>query len=209
MGLTADTDLQLFSVWYDTRVAAGLVCLALLLRGLWVSSRRRASRPIAFGLAWFGLALVPASSVFPLAEVSNAHRVFFPYIGLVLAVVWGVALQIHQWCATWPHRRPLLLSVAWMVAVLVLGGHAWQRFAFRIYQKHVLREFSPLAVFWSLGGLLLAWATGFGAWTWLKSLYTGHPATTGTVMLSVLPFVLGFQLVLQAMLIEIQESTRH
>jgi hypothetical protein len=33
-------------------------------------------------------------------------------------------------------------------------------------------------------------------------------STTGTVMLSVLPFILGFQLVLQAILIEIQESPR-
>ena len=85
LGLTADTDLRLFSAWYDTRVVAGLLGLAVLLRVLWSASRAHASRPIAFGLAWFGLALVPTSSVFPLAEVANEHRVFLPYIGLALA----------------------------------------------------------------------------------------------------------------------------
>jgi len=81
-------------------------------------------------------------------------------------------------------------------------------FWYRIYQRHVLREFSPVAIFWVLGTMLLAWGTGFGAYTWIKSYLTGHVATTGTVMLSVLPFILGFQLTLQAILIEIQESPR-
>jgi dolichol-phosphate mannosyltransferase len=81
-------------------------------------------------------------------------------------------------------------------------------FGHRIYQRHVLREFSAVAVFWLLGVLLLGWGTGFGAFTWIKSTWSGHVASTGTVMLSVLPLILGFQLVLQAILIEIQESPR-
>jgi len=86
--------------------------------------------------------------------------------------------------------------------------HLLKGFWYRIYERHVLREFSPVAVFWVLGSLLLAWGTGFGAFTWIKSVWSGHLATTGTVMLSILPFILGFQLVLQAILIEIQESPR-
>jgi glycosyltransferase involved in cell wall biosynthesis len=81
-------------------------------------------------------------------------------------------------------------------------------FWYRIYERHVLRDFSPVAVFWILGSVLLVWGSGFGAFTWFKSYVTGQVATTGTVMLSVLPFILGFQLVLQAILIEIQESPR-
>ena len=81
-------------------------------------------------------------------------------------------------------------------------------FWYRIYERHVLREFSAVAMFWILGVLMLTWGTGFGAYTWIKSIWSGHVATTGTVMLSVLPFILGFQLVLQAILIEIQDSPR-
>ncbi len=81
-------------------------------------------------------------------------------------------------------------------------------FWYRVYERHVLREFSPVAVFWVLGALLLTWGTVFGAATWTASIALGRAATTGTVMLSVLPFILGFQLVLQAILTEIQESPR-
>jgi glycosyltransferase involved in cell wall biosynthesis len=92
--------------------------------------------------------------------------------------------------------------------VMTFPVFLFMRFWYRIYQKHVLRQFSPVALFWILGSFLLMWGTAFGALTWAMSIYSGHVATTGTVMLSVLPFFLGFQLALQAVLIEIQESPR-
>ena len=82
MGLTADTDMGTFAHWYDTRAIAGYAFVALLI----VCIRRTKSRPVAFGLSWFAIALIP-TSIFPLAEVANEHRIFFAYIGLVLAVV--------------------------------------------------------------------------------------------------------------------------
>lgn len=81
-------------------------------------------------------------------------------------------------------------------------------FWYRVYERHVLREFSAVAVFWFLGTVLLTWGTVFGAITWARSIAFHEVATTGTVMLSVLPFILGFQLALQAVLAEIQESPR-
>ena len=123
VGLTADTDMQVFSAWYDTRIAAGLLLFVVMLRIVWQASKTQSSYPIAFGLAWFGLTLLPTSSVFPLAEVSNEHRVFMPYMGLSLAVVWWLALQTHYWCARWPCFRPILLGGAWGGAVLIACGH--------------------------------------------------------------------------------------
>jgi hypothetical protein len=52
----------------------------------------------------------------------------------------------------------------------------------------------------------MTWATGFGAFTRIQSIPTGQVASAGTVMLSVLPFVLGFQLVLEPILSEIGDS---
>ncbi len=124
VGLTADTDWGLISKWYDTRVIAGLSFVALLLRALWSSSRTASFRPMAFGIAWFGLALLPASSVVPLAEVSNEHRVFFPYIGLSLAAVWGVALLARRWFDTRPRLGPAIAPAACAVALLFVGGNA-------------------------------------------------------------------------------------
>jgi glycosyltransferase involved in cell wall biosynthesis len=82
------------------------------------------------------------------------------------------------------------------------------RFWRRIYQKYVLRDFSPIALFLFMGLLLFAWGVIFGAYHWILSVATHHVATTGTIMLSVLPLILGFQLILQAVVLDIQETPK-
>ncbi|MGA9770340.1 MAG: glycosyltransferase family 2 protein [Blastocatellia bacterium] len=83
-----------------------------------------------------------------------------------------------------------------------------RRFFRRIYQKYVLRDFSPIALFLFLGSLLFAWGTGFGIYLWVESAITGAATPTGTIMLSLLPLILGFQLLLQAIVLDIQETPR-
>ena len=86
--------------------------------------------------------------------------------------------------------------------------YLFHRFWYRLYYRHILRDFSTVAVFWIAGLTLFSWGAVFGALTWLHSTFVGPAATTGTVMLSALPLILGFQLILQAISIEIQESPR-
>ena len=78
----------------------------------------------------------------------------------------------------------------------------------RIWEKYVLRDFSPIAMFWLSGMPLMIFGGVVGALTWTHSLWVGRPATTGTVMLCVLPFLLGFELILQAIILEIRENPR-
>jgi glycosyltransferase involved in cell wall biosynthesis len=78
----------------------------------------------------------------------------------------------------------------------------------RIWEKYMLRDFSPIAVFWLVGAPLMMFGGMFGLATWGNSIYHNRVATTGTVMLSVLPFLLGFELILQAIILEIRESPR-
>ncbi|HEV2884496.1 MAG TPA: glycosyltransferase family 2 protein [Pyrinomonadaceae bacterium] len=82
------------------------------------------------------------------------------------------------------------------------------RFWRRIYQKYVLRDFSPIALFLFVGMLLFAWGVLFGAYHWGKGLLSGVATPTGTIMLSVLPLILGFQLILQALVLDIQETPK-
>jgi glycosyltransferase involved in cell wall biosynthesis len=82
------------------------------------------------------------------------------------------------------------------------------RFWRRIYQKYVLRDFSPIALFLFMGLILFAWGVAFGAYHWILSVLTEHVATTGTVMLAVLPLILGFQLILQAVVLDIQGTPK-
>jgi len=81
-------------------------------------------------------------------------------------------------------------------------------FCVRIWQKYVLRDFSPIAMFWLVGFPLMLFGGTVGLLTWGNSLWSGVPASTGTVMLSVLPFLLGFELILQAIILEIRETPR-
>ncbi len=87
---------------------------------------------------------------------------------------------------------------------LLLARGFWTR----MWQKYVLRDFSAIAMFWIVGSIFLTWGVAFGGYTWARSIATGRVATTGTVMLSVLPFLVGFELLLQAIILEIRETPR-
>jgi Flp pilus assembly protein TadD len=134
-GLTADTDLDLIHHVWDTRVFAGLLAIAALAVVAIRTHRRRRERPVAFGVVWFAIALGPTSTILPLAEPVNEHRVFLPFIGLVLAVVWTLRLRIPAWLARWilsPRIRSAILLAGCLVpiAALVTGSrlrnHSWR-----------------------------------------------------------------------------------
>lgn len=77
----------------------------------------------------------------------------------------------------------------------------------RIFWKYVLWSFSPIALFLFTGIALLAWGTSFGLFIVIQTL--GPPvASTGTVLLSVGPLLLGIQLVIFALVLDIQEGSR-
>jgi dolichol-phosphate mannosyltransferase len=59
-----------------------------------------------------------------------------------------------------------------------------------------------------LGLGLGTFGAGFAVFEWVQSILTGIPRTTGTVMLGVLPFLMGFQLLLNALLHDVQFSAR-
>jgi len=81
-----------------------------------------------------------------------------------------------------------------------------KRFIRRIYFKYILYDFSVIGVFYVVGSVLLLWGAYFGVYAWIKSSLTGIITTTGTVMIAVLPFIIGFQLFLQAIVMEVQQQ---
>jgi len=76
----------------------------------------------------------------------------------------------------------------------------------RIARHYFLYDFTAVSVFLLSGGPMLLFGVSFGAWEWLRSAITGVPATTGTVMLAALPVILGFQLLLQALVVDIANA---
>jgi glycosyltransferase involved in cell wall biosynthesis len=77
----------------------------------------------------------------------------------------------------------------------------------RTFWKYVLWSFSPIALFLFAGLLLTAWGVGFGIWVIVQTL--GVPeASTGTVILSVVPFIIGIQFLIFFLVLDIEESRR-
>jgi protein O-mannosyl-transferase len=90
----------------------------------YTTSKKRETRPVAFGILWFFLALLPSSGVIPLAEVMNDHRMFFPFVGLMLGVCQTLGLLIikHE---DRGKSTPFIKALAFIAAFVVLTGHSY------------------------------------------------------------------------------------
>lgn len=88
------------------------------------------------------------------------------------------------------------------VAYLLFRGF-WRR----IFWKYVLWAFSPIALLLFTGMLLVAVGLGVGIWVVVVALGSVSPSA-GTVLLAVAPLLLGVQLLLAALVLDIVESPR-
>jgi dolichol-phosphate mannosyltransferase len=68
----------------------------------------------------------------------------------------------------------------------------------RIILKYFIFDFSITSIYILAGMPMFLFGLIFGIVKWIEHASIGVPATTGTVMLAVLPFILGFQMLLSA-----------
>ncbi|HYP14907.1 MAG TPA: tetratricopeptide repeat protein, partial [Bryobacteraceae bacterium] len=112
LALSVDTDRKPVDTLTSDTALIGYVFLAGLLWVTLLCSRQSAMRPAGFGLWLFLIALLPTSLV-PLAEVENDHRMFAAFLGLAMAVTWSA------WrCLETLSRRALALRLMQRAAVL-------------------------------------------------------------------------------------------
>ena len=127
--LSADTDLNPLRGFTDPLALVGIVsCLALIVLAVW-AMKRREHRPIAFGIFWYFLASAP-TSVFVLSEVENDHRMFFPFVGLILSVTWGAALVMFRWFDRSRTSNKKIIRGVQIVTALLIAAYAagtWKR----------------------------------------------------------------------------------
>ena len=93
--LSADTDWAPFDSISDDRVWVGCAFIGALIWGGILAARRPLTKPIAFGIAFFLLGLLP-TSLTPLSEVLNDHRMFLPFVGLALSFGWAAGLLARK-----------------------------------------------------------------------------------------------------------------
>lgn len=70
------------------------------------------------------------------------------------------------------------------------------RFFKRLFYTYILRDFNIGTLHLIFGTIFLIFGVIFGSIVWINSIQSDNAATTGTIMLSVLPIILGFQMLL-------------
>lgn len=125
--LSADSTFDLYPTVLDRTVLLSLLLLLSMVVTAFITSTRKMTRPIAFGIVWFFIALAPTSSFIPLGQISNDHRTFFPFIGLVMSGSWYLFLVISK------NREFLCRNIVaqmgiGILIILVLSLHAYGTF---------------------------------------------------------------------------------
>lgn len=149
---------------------------------------------------------VMRSEVFPLLNRGRIARDYFFEISLLAELgLHRCAVQDVPQPASYPHQ---LSHLSLGRVLLTFPSQLGRAFLRRLWFQHFVQDFGPVAVCLLLGlGLFLGGAL-FGAYHWALSLKKGVAAPTGTIMLAVLPMVFGFQLLLQALLLDMQATPR-
>ena len=117
---------------FEPQVLLGGAVIVALLVWAW---RTRRTRPIAsLGIVWFFLALAPTSTIIPLNQVMNEHRLYLPGVGIAMLV--GTLFLD-------PHRRAwwAVPVTAALLCALTLRRNADWADPVRIWQSAV--EVSP------------------------------------------------------------------
>ena len=123
-GLSADTDWQAFESLVDYRAITGIILLLGVIYLALKTSKNKDTRLVSFGLLWFLIALLPTSSFIPFAEVLNDHRPFIPYLGLTIAVVFGVNYLLNHLLKE-KIEKPFFRNSIFVVILLFLGLNAY------------------------------------------------------------------------------------
>lgn len=89
-------------------------------------------------------------------------------------------------------------------ALSVLFVGFWRR----IYYKYVVFNFHPLALFLFGGLILTSLSVAFGLVLGYLRIFLGSSPSSGTVMLAVVPFLVGFQLLLSAIVMDVNNEGR-
>lgn len=124
-GLSADTDWTALESIKDIHFLIGCAFIAVMILIAFLFSRDARLRPISFGIVWFFLALIPSSSVIPFAEVLNDHRIFFPYVGLVISICWCVGLLLMKYQKAFANTLRNYKIAIISCTLLLLAGYAY------------------------------------------------------------------------------------
>ncbi len=122
--LSADTDWTVFPSIMDYRAIIGIILITAIIYVALRSSKNKDTHLFSFGLLWFFISLLPTSSVMTYSEVLNDHRCFIPYLGLTIAVVFGIRFILIRYFSSAIKQRSTQIAV-FVFLILFLGANAY------------------------------------------------------------------------------------
>lgn len=124
LDLSADPDFELYPSIINRKVLLSLGLLLCLVTLAFFSSKKKETRPIAFGILWFFIALAPTSSFISLGQIANDHRTFFPYIGLVISLGCAVFLLIKKHEQVFNENKMARAGICLLI-IFILSLHSY------------------------------------------------------------------------------------
>lgn len=144
------------------------------------------------------------ASVMPMLDFSKIHRRYFFEISMLIelsmirAVIQDVEIPAKyqdetSYLSEW---KSLLEFPSRLIAGLLR----------RLLIQYFVRDFGIFSVLLSVGSVFIAFGLTFGLYHWYLSWINATVASAGTVMIAVLPFILGFQLLIQSLIVDMQNA---
>ncbi|PKO00219.1 MAG: glycosyl transferase family 2 [Chloroflexi bacterium HGW-Chloroflexi-4] len=89
--------------------------------------------------------------------------------------------------------------------ILIFSTNLFGRIFDRFFSRYFLYDFTAVSLYIIIGTLLCLFGAIWGLIKWNEAAQARVPATTGTVLIAVLPIILGFQLLIQAFTLDISD----
>jgi len=149
-----------------------------------------------------GYTAIHASLVPLLATATVAKRFFFESSMLLnLSLLRAVVRDVYI-----PARYGIGSHLSESRAAVQFPFQLFRGFLRRLRLQYFVRDFTAVSLYIVFGVVLTLFGTVWGLWHFLISAQSGVVATTGTVMIAVLPLIVGVQLLLQAVTLDIQSA---
>jgi len=136
INLSADPDISIIKPWYSLKILAGLLIVGILIWIMIKTALKKELRPIAFGIAWFFIALIP-TTLNPLYQIANDHRMFFPFIGLFVAFPWGIIYLIKKYDLE-KNTKNFSFKLIALTSILLIG------YSYGTYQRNKVWDNSTI-----------------------------------------------------------------
>lgn len=119
----------------DLRLFAGVLCILILGRITWLSSRTKELRPVAFGIIWFILGVLNTENALNFEEWTTQPQVLFPFLGLMSAVMMWIAHCLRNNDPGFMRRNP--------VGGILVGGLVMVMLAIHLVGTYQLKPRDP------------------------------------------------------------------